>query len=214
MERLNEYLFASRKEYEKYELLENQIDRNPFKQFEVWFEDVKNSTIEEPYAFTLATCTKDGKPSARIVLLRKMTETDGFIFYTNYLSRKGKEIAENPYGAMLFYWHEFERQVRIEGVIQKLDPQTSDAYFASRPRLSQISAIISPQSQKIPNRNFLENQVKKYEAIQELHRPDFWGGYQLIPNYFEFWQGRKSRLHDRIIYELYENEWKISRLAP
>lgn len=214
MERLNEYLFASRKEYEKDELNENQIDKNPFKQFEIWFEEVKNSTIEEPYAFTLATCTREGKPSARILLLRKMTEHEGFIFYTNYLSRKGNEIAENPYGAMLFYWHELERQVRIEGKIQKLDSKTSDEYFASRPRLSQISAIISPQSKKIPNREFLENEVKKWETIQELKRPDFWGGYQLIPNYFEFWQGRRSRLHDRIIYEKIDNQWIISRIAP
>ncbi len=214
MDRLNEYLFASRKDYEKNELQESSVDSNPFKQFEFWFEEVKNSPIEEPYAFTLATCNKQGKPSARILLLRKMTEIDGFVFYTNYLSRKGNEIAENPYGAMLFYWHELERQVRVEGKIQKIDKKTSDEYFSSRPRLSQISAIISPQSKKIPNREFLENAVKEWENKTELQRPEFWGGYQLIPNYFEFWQGRKSRLHDRIVYELVENKWIINRLAP
>jgi pyridoxamine 5'-phosphate oxidase len=214
MERLNEYLFASRKDYEKNQLSENQVDRNPFRQFEIWFEEIRNSTTEEPYAFTLATCTREGKPSARILLLRKMTEHEGFIFFTNYLSRKGNEIEENPYGAMLFYWHELERQVRIEGKIQKLDAKYSDEYFSSRPRLSQISACVSPQSKKIPHREFLENEVKKYELIQELKRPDFWGGYQLIPEYFEFWQGRKSRLHDRIIYEWIDNQWRISRLAP
>ncbi len=214
MERLNEYLFAARKDYDKDQLSENQVNKNPFLQFESWFEEVKNSTIEEPYAMTLATCTQDGKPSARIVLLRRMTEKDGFVFYTNYLSRKGKEISENPFGALLFYWHEQERQVRIEGKIFKLKPEISDEYFQSRPRLSQISAIISPQSQKIPNRQFLENEVVKWDKVESLKRPDFWGGYQLIPNYFEFWQGRKNRLHDRIIFELVDNEWKISRLAP
>jgi len=214
MERLNEYLFAARKDYEKDELLESKVDKNPFVQFENWFEEIKSSTIEEPYAMTLATCTKDGKPSARMVLLRQMTEAMGFVFYTNYLSRKGLEIAENPYGSLLFYWHELERQVRIEGKIAQLDPQTSDIYFQSRPRLSQISALISPQSKKIPNRDYLLNEVKKWESVEELKRPDFWGGYQLIPDYFEFWQGRKSRLHDRIIYEKNNNHWLISRLAP
>lgn len=214
MERLNEYLFASRKEYDKNELSEKQVDISPFRQFELWFEEVKNSTIEEPYAFTLATCTKEGKPSARILLLRKMTENDGFIFFTNYHSRKGNEIAENPFGAMLFYWHELERQVRIEGQIFQLDTKSSDDYFQSRPRLSQISALISPQSKKIPNREYLENEVSKWENVQELKRPEFWGGYRLIPHYFEFWQGRKSRLHDRIIYELLDKRWVISRLAP
>ncbi len=214
MERLNEYLFAARKDYEKDELTEEKIHPNPFNQFENWFQEVVNSKMEEPYAFTLATCTKEGKPSARILLLRKMTEQEGFVFFTNYFSRKGQEIQENPYGAMLFYWHELERQVRIEGRIQKLSEAYSDEYFTSRPRLSQISALISPQSKKIPNRQYLEEEIKKWEKIEVLKRPNFWGGYQLIPNYFEFWQGRKSRLHDRIVYEWLDNQWRISRLAP
>jgi pyridoxamine 5'-phosphate oxidase len=214
MERLNEYLFAARKEYDKDELKESDVHPNPFVQFEKWFEEVKNSEIEEPYAMALATCNRQGKPSARIVLLRKMKEQEGFVFYTNYLSRKGEEIAENPYGALLFYWHELERQVRIEGAIQKVAPQISDEYFQSRPRLSQISAIVSPQSKKIPDRECLLREVKKWENVEALKRPDYWGGYALSPVYFEFWQGRKSRLHDRIIYELMDNQWKISRLAP
>jgi len=203
-----------RKNYEKGELIENKINSNPFKQFEIWFEDVLNHKIYEPNAMILAT-SYENKPSARVVLLKGFDET-GFKFYTNYNSRKGKQLSLNPNAALLFYWMELERQVRIEGKIEKLSREESLIYFNSRPLESRLGALASNQSEVIPDRTFLE---KKYSEVKEKYgdnppMPENWGGYKLIPELFEFWQGRPNRLHDRIVYEKISESWKIYRLSP
>ncbi|MEJ5262223.1 MAG: pyridoxamine 5'-phosphate oxidase [Ignavibacterium sp.] len=207
-------LINLRKSYEKGELIESKINPNPFKQFENWFEEVLKSNIYEPNAMILATAL-DNKPSARVVLLKGFDET-GFKFYTNYLSRKGKQISSNPNAALLFYWMELERQVRIEGKIQKLSREESLEYFNSRPLESRLGALASNQSEVIPDREYLE---KKFNQMKDLYgenppMPENWGGYKLIPDLFEFWQGRPNRLHDRIVYERHESNWKIYRLSP
>ncbi len=203
-----------RKNYEKGELLEDKIHSNPFKQFSVWFEEVLNSNIYEPNAMILATAS-DNKPSARVVLLKGFDEI-GFKFYTNYNSRKGQDLSVNPNAALLFYWMELERQVRIEGRIEKLSREESLEYFNSRPLESRYGALASNQSEIIPNREYLE---KKFSELKEKYgfnppMPENWGGFILKPNFFEFWQGRPSRLHDRIVYERTESNWKIYRLSP
>ncbi len=203
-----------RKNYEKGELLEDKIHSNPFKQFSVWFEEVLNSNIYEPNAMILATAS-DNKPSARVVLLKGFDEI-GFKFYTNYNSRKGQDLSVNPNAALLFYWMELERQVRIEGRIEKLSREESLEYFNSRPLESRYGALASNQSEIIPNREYLE---KKFSELKEKYgfnppMPENWGGFILKPNLFEFWQGRPSRLHDRIVYERTESNWKIYRLSP
>jgi pyridoxamine 5'-phosphate oxidase len=213
----NNSIAAIRKIYQLQSLLEKEVDANPIKQFETWWQQAIESKIEEPNAMTLATCTASGKPSARIVLLKGITE-NGFIFFTNYTSRKGKEIEENPFVSLLFFWKEMERQVRIEGSIKKISAAESDEYFRSRPRVSRIGAWCSPQSTVIKNREFLQNNVEKYNTqfdSENIPRPDFWGGYMVEPNRIEFWQGRPGRLHDRLQYSLTENKlWNIERLAP
>jgi pyridoxamine 5'-phosphate oxidase len=213
----NNSIAAIRKIYQLQSLLEKEVDANPLKQFETWWQQAIESKIEEPNAMTLATCTASGKPSARIVLLKGITE-NGFIFFTNYTSRKGKEIEENPFVSLLFFWKEMERQVRIEGSIKKVSAAESDDYFCSRPRASRIGAWCSPQSTVIENREFLQNNVEKYNTqfgSENIPRPDFWGGYLVEPNRIEFWQGRPGRLHDRLQYSLTENKlWNIERLAP
>ncbi|MDB5117964.1 MAG: pdxH, partial [Mucilaginibacter sp.] len=190
---------------------------NPIKQFEIWFNEAIEARVLEPNAMTLATATPDGRPSARIVLL-KGYNTDGFAFYTNYLSRKGKEITKNPLGALTFFWGELERQVRIEGTIEKLSKEQSERYFHSRPKSSQIGALASPQSQEIADRETLETKMSELEAEyadKEIPKPSFWGGYILKPRLIEFWQGRPSRLHDRILFKKTDNKnWKKVRLAP
>jgi pyridoxamine 5'-phosphate oxidase len=201
-----------RKIYTKFELLENTVDSNPIQQFRVWFSDAVNSTIIEANTMTLATATADGKPSARIVLLKEVND-EGFVFFSNYLSRKGGEIALNPNAQLLFFWDILERQVRIEGVIEKISKEKSIDYFNSRPAESKAGAIASPQSQIVPNRKFLEDRLEEVSQ-QELVMPEHWGGYMLKPSYFEFWQGRQYRLHDRIIYTLGNGGWTIGRLAP
>ena len=206
-------LHDNRRNYTKHELTEKKISPNPYAQFGWWLEDATNDGILEPNAMTLSTATKDGKPSSRIVLLKAFSE-EGFIFYTNYHSRKGKEISENNSVALLFFWDKLERQVRLEGTIEKVEAHLSEKYFASRPFESKLSAIISEQSEEIPSREFLEDKLEALKESGETNRPENWGGYILKTDYFEFWQGRASRLHDRIVYELENGAWKIKRLAP
>lgn len=206
-----------RKEYKLKSLDEAAAAGNAIKQFDRWWQDAINSEIDEVNAFTLATAAADGKPSARIVLLKGYDEK-GFVFFTNYQSHKGQELATNPQGCMVFFWKELERQIRIEGSIEKISTEESDEYYFSRPLSSQVGAWASPQSSVIKNREVIEDNVKKYEAQfagSSISRPPHWGGYRLQPQAIEFWQGRPSRLHDRLLFTLLEkNEWKIERLAP
>ncbi len=197
------------------------VANDPIEQFKKWFDEALKSEILEPNAMTLATATPDGKPSARIVLLKGI-ENQGFVFYTNYNSKKGAEMAANPQAALCFCWLELQRQIRIEGTIEKVDEATSDAYFHSRPMGSRIGAWASPQSQVIENRAVIEENEKSYQKQfhteggleAEIPRPSHWGGYVLKPTMIEFWQGRSSRLHDRICYVFENNAWEIERLAP
>jgi pyridoxamine 5'-phosphate oxidase len=204
-----------RTEYKKQTLLETDVAKNPFEQFHIWFQQAVNSNVEEVNAMTLATATAEGVPSARIVLLKDFTK-DGFVFYTNYESQKGIELAENPRASLLFFYKELERQIRIVGLVRKIKPEMSDKYFYSRPIGSQIGAIASPQSKVIKNRAWLENKEEKVAAQpKKIIRPEHWGGYILNPVSIEFWQGRPNRLHDRIQYTLQPTgKWKTVRLAP
>ncbi len=207
---------ALRREYKKDELKDDNIDLNPVDQFEKWFEQALHADIVDVNAMTLATATSDGRPSARIVLLKGFDER-GFTFFTNFESRKGRELEANPRAALLFYWKELERQVRIEGEVKRSSPYESDEYFDSRALESRISAVISPQSRVVGSRRYLEDQwvefLKKMET-EGIQRPDYWGGYHLMPDSIEFWQGRPNRLHDRIRYSRHGNSWRIERLAP
>ncbi|TSJ39541.1 pyridoxamine 5'-phosphate oxidase [Mucilaginibacter corticis] len=206
-----------RQDYSAATLSEKSINVNPIKQFDIWFNEAVAAEIHEPNAMTLATATADGRPSARIVLLKGF-DANGFAFYTNYLSRKGKELTKNPNAAIVFFWGELERQVRIEGTIEKLSKEQSEQYFHSRPKLSQIGALASPQSQEIAGRDELEAKMSQLEgeyADKEVPKPSYWGGYILKPRLIEFWQGRRSRLHDRIVFKKIDNKsWKKVRLAP
>jgi pyridoxamine 5'-phosphate oxidase len=205
-----------RKEYMLHELLETSVDTDPLKQFHTWWNEALMSSIDEPNAMTLATSTKHGRPAARIVLLKGLSN-EGFVFFTNYESRKGKELAENPHASILFFWKELERQVRIEGIVSKIPEEKSIEYFSSRPELSKLGAWSSPQSQVIQSRDLLETNLEKFRqqfANGEVPKPGHWGGLALKPSLLEFWQGRPSRLHDRIQYRLSNNKWIIERLAP
>lgn len=206
-----------RKNYSQKKLSEKKIEANPMKQFAKWWKQAFASGIEEVNAMTLATATRNGFPSARIVLL-KGVENNGFVFFTNYSSYKGQQLAENPKACIVFFWKELERQVRITGLVEKIAVVDSEAYFFSRPEGSQIGAIASPQSQVIESRKWLDDrykQIKKNSKENKIDCPAHWGGYILKPVIFEFWQGRPSRLHDRIQYTLEDNgNWKIERLAP
>jgi pyridoxamine 5'-phosphate oxidase len=198
------------------EFNESSINKNPFIQFTNWYESILNSNLNEPTSMMLSTADVNGNPSARIVLLKEIDDR-GFVFYTNYESRKGKDLNENPKAALSFFWDEPRRQIRIEGRIEKISREASKKYFSSRPRESQVGAWVSAQSSVIPNRDLLVNkyiELKEKFGNEEIPLPDFWGGYKVIPNYFEFWQGRENRLHDRICYRKERNEWKIFRLAP
>jgi pyridoxamine 5'-phosphate oxidase len=199
-------------------LTKDSIDANPIRQFQTWFDEVRASGVSEQDATstTLATASKDGQPSARIVLLKSFDDR-GFVFYTNYHSRKGKELSENPRACLLFYWSELWRQVRIEGDIEKISTAESEAYFQSRPLGSRLGAWASDQSEVVNNRETLESRFAELQKRfgEDVPRPEHWGGYRLRPNSIEFWQGRDNRLHDRLRYRLEEDgSWSIERLGP
>lgn len=212
-----ENLHDKRKVYEKSQLIESEIKQNPIEQFRDWFLDAsENPAVSEANAMAVSTLEEDGCPRTRMVLLKEYTY-EGFIFYTNYNSRKGKAIENNHKACLHFFWPNMERQIIIKADLEKIAENLSDGYFHSRPKGSQLGAAVSPQSQVIPDKKFLEEKLKElekqYENI-EVPRPAHWGGYIAKPYEIEFWQGRPNRLHDRIIYELDGLDWKISRLAP
>ena len=195
---------------------EKTIDRDPIRQFQLWFNDAFAAGLPLPEAMTLATATPDGRPSARMVLL-KQVDHDGFVFFTNYRSAKAEELDANPYAALVFYWAKLDRQVRVEGSVVKTSAQESCDYFKTRPRESQIGAWASSQSQAISSREVLEQRARELEALyldREVDCPEFWGGYRLKPERIEFWKSRVGRLHDRILYQRDANGWSITRLAP
>lgn len=209
-------LTAFRKEYHADKLSENNMIPNPLEQFNRWMEDAVQFQLVEPNAMTLATATAEGKPSARVVLLKEVNR-HGFIFFTNYTSKKGRELLGNPFAALVFDWHEMERQVRVEGRVEKIPAADSDAYFAVRPQSSQIGAWASPQSKLLKDREELETMEKEIRTrFQDLPipRPGHWGGFLIRPSVIEFWQGRPNRLHDRIVYYHTEEGWSMHRLAP
>ena len=206
-----------RKEYTRAGLLETDADPNPIEQFRKWFDDALAANLHEPNAMTLATATLDGRPSARVVLLKGYDEK-GFVFYTNYEGRKSWELEENPRCALVFYWSELERQVRIEGRAGRVSGEESDAYYRSRPRGSRLGAWASAQSRPVEDRGILEKRLRELEAEyedREIPRPPFWGGYRVEPESIEFWQGRENRLHDRLLYRrLSGGGWRMERLQP
>lgn len=207
-----------RKSYEKYDLNENDAKENPLELFRDWFMDaVESDAVDEANAMSVSTIGLDGYPKSRVVLLKRYSE-DGFVFYTNYESEKGKAILANPNVCLSFFWPGMERQIIIKGKAEKVAPNLSDGYFESRPKLSQISAIVSPQSQVVPSRAYLEDKQKELQqslANQQPKRPSYWGGFAVLPVSIEFWQGRPNRLHDRIRYTLNADyNWVIERLAP
>lgn len=209
-------IFELRRDFSLKTLDEKEVDVNPLFQFEVWFREALNSEAIEPNAMLLSTSTLEGKPSSRVVLLKEVRE-NGFVFFTNYESDKAVQLQSNPYCALTFVWHELERQVRIEGIAKRILPEESDTYFEVRPEKSKLGAWASPQSRVIPDRKYLETLMfdfgKQFEG-KTITRPPNWGGYLVIPNQIEFWQGRSSRLHDRIRYKLEDDSWIIERLAP
>ncbi len=206
-----------RQNYTRQMLLEQDVNPNPFLQFQDWFTQACQAQVIEPNAMTLATVASEGKPSARIVLLKDF-DSRGFVLYTNLQSRKGQELAQYPAAALVFWWGELERQVRIEGDITPVSDAEAEDYFQSRPRGSQLGAWVSNQSQVIPNRDVLETRLLQLEqeyGDRPIPRPSHWGGYRLVPSYFEFWQGRPNRLHDRLCYrQTSPNTWNIERLSP
>ncbi|MFQ3634009.1 pyridoxamine 5'-phosphate oxidase [Roseiflexus sp.] len=205
-----------RKEYTRHGLSETDVDPDPLRQFQCWFDQAVAAELIEPNAMTLATATPDGRPSARMVLL-KGVDNGGFVFFTNYESRKGVELAANPWAALVFYWPELERQIRIEGRVERITPEESDVYFASRPNGSRIGAWASRQSSVIGSRAELEQRVAELEqfyADRDIPRPTYWGGFRVIPDVIEFWQGRPNRLHDRLRYRRNNSQWIIERLSP
>jgi len=214
---MNKNIADIRRDYSLQSLTENNIDRNPIVQFKKWWDETLNSEIIEPNAMTLATASQDGLPSARVVLLKGFGEK-GFVFFTNYESYKGQQLAENPKACLVFFWKEIERQVRITGLVSKISEKESDEYFDTRPEISRIGAWVSPQSRVIESRDWLDQQLNSLVSKMEgsaIQRPPYWGGYIVNPVMIEFWQGRPGRLHDRIQYSIEEDgEWKIERLAP
>lgn len=208
---------ALRKEYSREELTESSVSTSPFEQFSRWFDEAMAAEMPEPTAMTLATASESGQPSARVVLLKGITER-GFIFYSNYASHKGQDLDATPLAALLFFWPELERQIRIEGWVEQLTPEESYAYFSTRPHASQIGAWASEQSSVVPSKAFLEQRYAEMQqrfADGSVPLPPTWGGYRVIPATFEFWQGRPSRMHDRIHYRRNEEDvWEIERLSP
>jgi pyridoxamine 5'-phosphate oxidase len=205
-----------RKEYRYSQLEKDNLDANPIVQFKFWLNDALKADVVEPTAMVLSTATPDGKTSSRVILLKDL-DNDGFTFFTNYESKKAQQIATNPVGSLLFFWPQLERQVRIEGKIFKTSRHESDEYFNIRPEGSRIGAWASPQSQQVISREYLENLQKDYLELfktKNIERPEHWGGFKLIPNLVEFWQGRENRLHDRFEYIGNDNVWEIYRLAP
>ncbi|MBD2103380.1 pyridoxamine 5'-phosphate oxidase [Leptolyngbya sp. FACHB-261] len=214
---MNTSIADLRKDYTLLGLSESDVAANPFQQFQKWFDQAIEAQLLEPNAMTLATATPEGRPSARVVLLKGFDER-GFIFYTNYNSHKGQELAQNPWAALVFLWTDLERQVRVEGRVEKVSDEESDHYFHSRPPGSRLGAWTSDQSQVISGRDVLEQRLeglKQQYQDQEIPRPSHWGGYRVIPDLIEFWQGRPSRLHDRLQYRLCnDGNWQIERLSP
>ena len=210
------YLSEIRRDFSGKPLTEESVNQNPIEQYGVWFEEAVNAQLLDPYAMSLTTVSVEGQPSTRIVYMRGIVE-DGFIFYTNYNSGKGKDLEGNNKVALNFFWGELERQIRVEGLAEKVSDAVSDAYFNKRPRESQIGAWASSQSEEIADRKQLEEQVafytEKFKGV-DVPRPPHWGGYVVKPTKVEFWQGRASRLHDRIIYTKSDNNWSLSRVSP
>ena len=209
-------LFNIRRDFALKTLDESEIVTTPIEMFKKWFNEAIEADVREPTAMNLATVSAEGQPSSRIVLLKQI-KPDGFVFFTNYDSKKAQQIADNKHCALNFMWHELERQVRIEGVIEKISAKESDSYFEMRPQKSKLGAWASPQSQIIPNRVYLEQLIIDFESKfgeSSISRPENWGGYIVKPHLMEFWQGRESRLHDRIQYRYINDCWKIERLAP
>lgn len=218
MENINTNLAEMRIEYTKGILDEHMVNPDPVKQFRIWFNEALSAQVNEPNIMTLSTVTAENRPTSRIVLLKDVTD-HGFTFFTNYNSHKGKDMDHNPHVSILFMWIELQRQVRIEGRVSKLSEEDSVTYFDTRPIESRIGANISEQSNIIPNRQYLENAYNKlyndYLEGKQITKPMHWGGYLIKPDYFEFWQGRLSRLHDRIVYTTDNgHDWKTSRLSP
>lgn len=209
MENFKGAIAQLRREFMGMEFLESGLSASPFAQFAIWFNDAIKAEIQDANAMTLATASLDGIPTARIVLLKDFSE-EGFVFFGNYASKKGQELSANPNASLLFYWKELARQVRITGTVKKVSREESVAYFNSRPDESKVSAIASPQSAEITKEELELNRHK----VNQLTCPETWGGYILLPSYFEFWQGRPNRFHDRLVYEKAGNAWRIFRIAP